>query len=104
MSRMSNLTDIVPEVRQVTLSSTPIQLSATATNLAAGVVTVIKATQSNVGEITLANSQAAAVPEAGNDVFVMQPGESITVQIKDLSRIWVGAWENGDGVNYIYER
>lgn len=61
----------------------------------------ITAETDNTGKIALGGSTAVAT-EGSQQGVILEPGQTYTFHITDLSKIYVNATVNGDGVTYNY--
>lgn len=71
-----------------------------------GIDVVIKAKTANTGTITLGYSSATALNTNTNyeSNTRLTANQSVTLQIDNLSRIWMDATVSGEGVEIIFER
>lgn len=84
--------------KTVAAAGTPEQLTSTATRVRSLVVT---AETDNTGLVAVGNSTCRATATTQRGV-ILSAGGSVGVDIDDLSKVYVDASVNGDGVAYAY--
>lgn len=78
----------------VTTAGTRVQLTATSTPILS---VVIKAKTANTGTIYVGNSAVSS-----SNGFVLLAGDTVSIEIDDLSKIYLDASVNGEGITYLY--
>lgn len=86
------------------VSGTPVQ--GASNELPPGVFVTVKALNTNTGVQTIGNSSANALNTNTSDTgpYRLQPGESVSLQIGNINRIWIDATVSGEAVEFILER
>ena len=82
----------------VTTAGTRVQLTTTATPCSWVVITAAPA---NAGKITVGGSTVVATADAEVGV-TLSAGDSFTVPINDVSKVYIDATNSGDEVGYLY--
>lgn len=104
MSRFTNLDSFQTGQTNVATATTPVQLTAASTaHVPDGVVVTIKAKAGNTGRINVGNSSTNALTATGV-YFGLTAGQSISLQVSDLSSVWLDCTVNGEGVEWIVEK
>jgi hypothetical protein len=71
--------------------------------VADGCKVIIKALLSNTGTIYIGSSSDNALSTSTNNFPLDVPMESVTLQVQDLSQIWLDASVAGEGVSILFE-
>jgi hypothetical protein len=81
-------------IRNVTTAGTRVQLTTTSTPILS---VVIKARSGITGTIYVGNNAVAST-----NGFAIAVGESVSIEIDDLSKVWIDSSVSGEGVTYLY--
>lgn len=85
----------------VATAGTPVQIHADY-NVERQLPVCIKAKRTNSGYIMVAGSAAEAKSGAAA-FYELSARDTVTVQVRNLNEIWIGATSSGDGVEVIFE-
>ncbi len=66
-----------------------------------GSFAIVMADPKNNGYIYPGETKDIAEYNAANDIFRLEAGDSIPVQLTNLNLVWIDASEDGEGVSYI---
>ncbi len=79
----------------VAAAGTRVQLTATSTPILS---VTVKALSTNTGIVYVGGADVSAA----NGLELINPGESVSVDVDNLTDVWIDAAVNGEGVSYIY--
>jgi hypothetical protein len=100
LDKLTTSTSFVTGRKTVTTHNTPVQITATPTSVK---YVTIQALPGNVGSISVGHSDAVrASPEASMNGIMLEAGDAYPVDIDDLSKVWIDASVDGEGVTYMY--
>ena len=61
---------------------------------------IIQALRSNVGNVAVGGSDVS-ISVGSENGLVLAPGQTITLNVNNITRIWIDAANNTEGVNYL---
>jgi hypothetical protein len=91
-------TAIANGIKNVTTSGTPVQLLSSTT---ACTTVIVCAKPTNTGVIAVGASTVIAASASLNSIPLM-PGDSISLPINDVSKVYIDATVNGEGATFLY--
>jgi hypothetical protein len=91
-------TAIANGTKNVTTSGTPVQLLSSST---AWTTVVVCAKPTNTGVIAVGASNVVAA-SANLNAIPLMPGDSISLPINDVSKVYIDATVSGEGVAFLY--
>lgn len=99
-SRFSNLPHVKAAQVTCTVSGTPVQGSDVA--VPAGIEVVVLAHPDNTGRVSVAESSASALNSASTSML-LEPGQSVSVLVRNFSNLWFDSTVSGDKVRLFSE-
>ena len=98
---LPNRDSFITGQKTVTTAGTAVQLPNV--RIPDGFKVIIVAMPANAGFIYLGNSKAS-VENVADRLNRLDAGDSIALQVTDLSTVWIDASVNGEGISYIVEQ
>lgn len=82
-------------------AGTALQLSATPVKLSSGVTVRARAANAGIAYVGSRTTQGGLVNVTAANAYDLAPGESVFIEIDDLSKVWFDTATTADGVSYI---
>lgn len=98
---LPNRESFITGQKTVTTAGTAVQLPSV--KIPDGFKVILIAMPANAGFIYLGNSKAS-VENVADRLNRLDAGDSIALQVTDLSTVWIDASVNGEGISYIVEQ
>lgn len=83
----------------VAAAATPVQLIATRTICAS---VIVSARPGNTGKIAVGFSNAVRATAGAEVGAILSAGQSLALMLDDVSKVWIDASVNGEGVGFAY--
>jgi len=98
----SNFGSFHSGTKTVTVAGTAELLSATSKVIPSGYSLVIKALKTNTTKIRIAASASDA--QSDSTAYVLQPQETVTLNVTNVNLVYIDAATSGEGATYIVEK